>query len=1220
MDFNKEDSGSAAKAFAAITSHLAQWTEDDDDKDDDYEMYQEDVFLSPMQRQQQKDEHTSRRLSSAFTAAVKTPRGNASDSPGSSTFISPMDPNSATLSSNQFADEEMKEETMTSPPTTYQASLPVATPAQTSYIGQPSSTTTTNTTTNNYTSEMKNTTTIQEETTMQERENYQGFESSSTTSNRNRGNMDGDYKPYHDAVVSLLRSIHYSSAVTTPGIKYTRDLESHLQYIQKIMSSVYARSTQLQQYDDSMVHLKTTRLLENEGNLWSLMYRLFAYDVESARNKGMMMNKSSSSDLLLWTKASNTTIGGERSYYDRERGNIQQWIQMVVEQHSNLDPAAMTRLIAAYLDNDDNQGDTNTTMTIPPLSDLVKRRNIILEWVESCHDRSLPSNLLHDSIDKEKVMWKDSVNFFKRASARNTAVPHLNNGKITSIHPDAPFLARNNKQVNNNTTTRSSFSITNTLTSPTSIPTSISTISPLHGKDEAQETHLLSTCLSLLKAGKLSDALELCTLNGQPWRAASWDGNSAHGLEEVIAQEGGEEEDDSMNGDQVTKKIVRVGNPTRSLWKRNMWSIGRSMHSLLETTNDEQTEGGEVRKKAVMTGSSLVYEAAISSILADDVMAASTNLVLSNNYMDQVWVHYRGVQARFFEQVYSAHNNARRAVSNALDFPLDGTEYQQEEQEQLAATEGLGRFEERSFLASLDQKLSGNMMVEEEEEVWRYGMNAFILGLDDVGSFLHLAAEQILAGVAELDKGDNSGIDLDLMREEDATLLRFTMHVLLFLDSLCCDDPNFEAFKEKSISPHKDELLELYVQHLSVQKPLWHLTTLYASLLPMDNTINVCTEFWSKHVHDEADRRILLNTAREYFSDGLDLVILRRVVQRCILDGDSNNSNPLDEGLQMHSINWLCSFPEHYGDALRFSNTLLRKFLLQIETDSIDDDWTQNSKLQNCKTFVANYVPHDIAMMAVDSIDGEIEDDIRLEGPFVEDNAAEFDALVLFLNAHSQYSKWKEIINNSSPVVEFIGGDDDNEMTLEAKIMNKMATKKYVDKKKEIATSLIDASKSALGLLTSVLAYEDGWLEEVGAFRSSVTNEDDHMSRLADLETLRSKCIPKVTMLAYGVMDETANWMTLFSQDVFDNFNQDQSAEVFRRIEGQFSHESDKSQIDDSNMSSFQPETWYHMARLLSKTVLSAEQCFDKDKMKFFMQCMAETELKLLCLGEVKRM
>merc|ERR1719223_1883543 len=144
--------------------------------------------------------------------------------------------------------------------------------------------------------------------------------------------------------------------------------------------------------------------------------------------------------------------------------------------------------------------------------------------------------------------------------------------------------------------------------------------------------------------------------------------------------------------------------------------------------------------------------------------------------------------------------------------------------------------------------------------------------------------------------------------------------------------------------------------------------------------------------------------------------------------------------------------------------------------------------------------------------------------------------------------------------------------------MNKMATKKYVDGKKETAKNLVEASKLALSLLTSVLTYEDGWLEELGTFRSGVTSEKDHMKRLADLETLRSTCIPKVTMLAYRVMDETANWMTLFSQDIFDHFNQEQSVEVFRRIQGQISHESDESQIDDSNMASFQPETWHHMA------------------------------------------
>ena len=80
--------------------------------------------------------------------------------------------------------------------------------------------------------------------------------------------------------------------------------------------------------------------------------------------------------------------------------------------------------------------------------------------------------------------------------------------KVGEFHPeDAPFLVQDNNNCN----------------------VSSGEMLLLYGNDNEREVELLHNCLLLIKAGKLLDVLELCTLMGQPWRAAVWDGNATHG-------------------------------------------------------------------------------------------------------------------------------------------------------------------------------------------------------------------------------------------------------------------------------------------------------------------------------------------------------------------------------------------------------------------------------------------------------------------------------------------------------------------------------------------------------------------------------------------------------------------------------------------------------------------------------------------------------------------
>ena len=1142
-------SSKASQAYASITSQLQHW--EDDENMEDGETYDMGYVVS-------------KRRSGAFSpmaaAASPKPSTNANDN----TNENVMTPATAKKSPRPLSSTASKFRFATSPvatPMDIRAGAGTANRHEMDYdYGARAGMDETNATNTNHTSVH------------------------AMASFVNQASLDGDYRPYHDALLSL-RS---KSKAQSP--------QAALQYIHRIMASAYSRSSQLQDVGNNSSNSNrkgnkeqvetSEQQLEQEGHFWALIGQL------ASSTSG-----SSSGSMLLYQPPSASAVQRE----------IDSFIANIVKEYQHLDPAGMATLIQQALEQEQDGDGSSIPM-------VVKRRQVILEWIQSCHGRSVSSQDLTVGNKENSTMWKDTVDKFNREQHSFMGAENAgNHDKIDVFHPDAPLLASSGNGKGND--------------------------NPLYGKDNDREIILLQKCLLLIKAGRMAEMFELCHAAGQPWRVAAWDGDIPHGYIRVGREESGD--DDEMEG---INDITRVGNPQKALWKRNMWEVSQSLHKMIQ-----QNYQDGVSNSSTMSSGSMVYEAAISAILADDCKNASKNPLLNRNWMDSVWVFYRGLQSRFNDLVYTMHNNARRNVANGTQisqslgfgssaskteiakYPVEGAGFKKEEEEQLNCTAEMSRIEEGAFISRLASNRSAQMHSD-----WERGINSFLTSGNNIESYLKNTIDTLIQVASQ------SG-QVKMSQEEFEPMLRFMLHLILFFDSYCDgNDSRTTKFYSTSIAPSRNNLILAYLQQLMEQKPLWGFTGLYASLLPDDSLIDSCTDFWSTCVSDEKNRRIVLKNARDYFDEGMDLAILRNVVRSSFQSvdefhdplnvaswlGRATTNERFDEELEgmishddvrkMHSIRWLSFYPEHYADALICANMLTRNLLLELPRsigEAIDDqfdDWTNNPKLYTAKVLQARFLPTNIAQVVMGSTS---DDDHQDDRDYVSMCMVEHEALLKFLDAHNAYESWKDFIIEAPSNIPFALGDRFPENSVESDVAVKMETMKYVKKKKEIGLSLIKFAQIATESLMHVLEFDGGWfyVEESEGVNEVV---DEYSERKREMIDVRSKCLPAAISLAFRICHTTAIWMEEFTRDVED-VHQDKATEVMTRITGNGMFEA------DGVSNPFEAATWHREALLLANTVASREskiaECMSKKDLDAFMNCMAETNICLLMAQESKR-
>jgi len=1000
----------------------------------------------------------------------------------------------------------------------------------------------------------------------------------------NQAALDGDYRPYHDALLSLLRSKSKPHSHSKP-----QSQQAALQYTHRVMASAYSRSSQLEESNNSSNEQvqSTKQQLEQEGHFWALIGQLAASS----------SNHDASRSMLLYQPSSASAIQRE----------IDSYIANVVAEFQDLDPAAMATLIQQAMEQDGEDGDDSSSKHNIPM--VVKRRQVILEWIQSCHGRSVSSHDLAVENKENSVMWKDTVDKFNRDQHSFMGGKNVVNHKINEFHPDAPLLASGGNAGDGNA---------------------------LYGKDNDREIVLLQKCLLLIKAGRVAEMFELCHAAGQPWRAAAWDGDTPHGYVNV----GIEGQDGEEAG--VDNVIASVGNPQRALWKRNMWEISQSLHGMIQQNGQDG-----ISQSSTLSSGSVVHEAAISAILADNCKTASKNPLLNQNWMDSVWVFYHGLHSRFNELVYNVHNNARRSIANGVHssqnqgfgvstvkservakYPVEGAEFRTEEEEQLNCTSEMSRIEEGSFIARLGTNNDTEMCSD-----WERGISAFLTSGESIESYLENTINSLIQVASQSEQAKMSPEDYE-------PLLRFMLHVVLFFDSFCDgNDSSATNFHSISIAPNRNNLILAYLQMMMEQKPLWGFTGLYASLLPDGSLIESCTDFWSTCVYDGKDRRVMLKNACEYFDEGMDLVILRNVVRSSFLSvdgfhdplnvaswlGRETSNERFNEALEvtishddvrkMHSIRWLTFDHEHYADALVCANMLIRSLLLELPssirepTDDQFDDWTENRKLYTAKVLQARFLPDDITQVAMESTSN---DEHQLDRVYVSACIDEHEALLQFLDAHNAYESWKDFIVEAPSNIPYTLGDRYVQNSVERDVAIKMETMKYVKKKKEVSLGLIKFAQIARESLVHVLEFDGGWLyaEEADGMNDA---EDECSDRKREMLSVRSKCLPATISLVFRICRTTALWMDEFRRDVEDVFL-DKAPEIMARITGKDIFE------EDGLLNPFEATTWHREALLLANIVASREskisECLSNEDLDAFMNCMAETNICLLMAQE----
>ena len=246
---------------------------------------------------------------------------------------------------------------------------------------------------------------------------------------------------------------------------------------------------------------------------------------------------------------------------------------------------------------------------------LMQRRQALVEWLQ---DSAAGEEVKLPTIQRSE-MWPDST----KALQYNMQRP----GKIDSLHPDAPLLISESGE-------------------------------PLFGKDNTSELDLLNACLQYILSGRLDKAVELCKEQGQPWRAAVWQGRRPFEVTSLAKDE--------------TRSIVHVtvGNPERLLWKSQCRKLAKN------------TRGAE---------------SAIYAVLADDVQTALASASL-RSWEKGLLVCLTSLLGRTEDELLHRYNDNLRKAGKV--FP--GSGHDEEELEHMLATANVATLNEYTIFDLLE--------------------------------------------------------------------------------------------------------------------------------------------------------------------------------------------------------------------------------------------------------------------------------------------------------------------------------------------------------------------------------------------------------------------------------------------------------------------------------------------------------------------------------------
>lgn len=644
---------------------------------------------------------------------------------------------------------------------------------------------------------------------------------------------------------------------------------------------------------------------------------------------------------------------------------------------------------------------------------------------------------------------------------------------------------------------------------------------------EALQQQMLLASLSYILAGRLEDAKALARSNGQPWRAAAWGGGQALGYVK------------KPNPETQTMDVQPTGNPNRFLWKRQVWKNGRRLGS-------------------ASSGSATV-EAAISALLANDVPTCLVNPHL-RTWSQALGATFMGMWGRLEDEVLHLHNTQRRNHAKYLPFP--GTQNATQESEQLMATAQLAGMTDLQAL----QLLSSSPFEEiRGQGSYEGAIAAFCVGKSTILDFLYNETEQVLTG----------------QQESDAELaqLRFLTHLVLFLDSL---QVSTTPIVLDGLTEQKNQVLFRYVQYLESRPDLWHLVTLYVSLLPDEKLLEWYPTMLAK-VLEDTERQAMLESMQSLFPH-LQVLVLRQTVRLCLSFMDASDD------MKCRSIRWLLYDENHAGEALICSNILLRELFLE------NDD----EKIEVAMSLVEDNLPEDLVDRAELSLNEESKEDKATNIIKVTNARTEHLAFLSYLDAYRSFGKWKDTLADTPTIIADSLGkqvDFNNLNATEQQIATQRMRRDWAREKNKHFETLLDAAEHARKVLHGVLTHPGGWLaldQEDGA---RMVVDDEEQKRRKDMQVIRSRYLVLAVNLYHQVCEETALWMSRSLDDAMHIMTRDEAL---------------KSLQDRS----YQPDVWYQYALELAIVIADdrygIQKALGPNALKDIVTKLAETAVSKL--------
>ncbi|CAI5709211.1 unnamed protein product [Peronospora destructor] len=485
--------------------------------------------------------------------------------------------------------------------------------------------------------------------------------------------------------------------------------------------------------------------------------------------------------------------------------------------------------------------------------------------------------------------------------------------------------------------------------------------------DMEDEAELMKAVWLFIRAGRMSDAIDLCIRSGQPWRAASLSGGNLVGASET------NECEDSQ--------VERWGNPLRVLWKAMCWRLSE-----------------QAADRKVLTSDSLLvkkYEELIYAALSGNVQII-TKSSLCESWEDHCWAYLQGITEQQLDEIMFKLLKVKAQSSQLI--VGNNARYLRHFSSLLDKTKYLKRYQ--ADLDTLFDELRGS-----QSELVRMQANQphrQIQAKLVTAKFQHIVSS-VLDTLLLNTEDDLYHWDLQL----DSTIksdgissifLRFAAHFIMFAGF------TGEQFDEQA----GHMIVKLYIRHLVKHRQLQFIP-IYASWLPTAGAIEIYVQMLSS-VEDSLERelcvkRIVENAGMDVLSTVLQVVVERlcekyRLVaqqQQQKKEQSVSSDTPTTDidRRRIRTIEFLCFYSEHRAEMLIHANLLTRQFLLE-------------GKFAAVKELVEESLPEDsIRILEMNRVTQLLRADDEIERAM-----REFLCWRAYVQASAQFGLWRNCINN----------------------------------------------------------------------------------------------------------------------------------------------------------------------------------------------------------------